>query len=168
MCPLARVPLVDLRPREFHDLGPLPDVLLHEFPELCGRHAHRNCALLGPGFLYVWRVGDFLDLGIQTVDDQFRGRGRGHHPQPDHRVVTGKPASSRVGTRGVIEERAFPEVAIARTLPACASGAIVVIASNIICTSPARTLVRASALPLCGTCTTSIPAIALNSSPAMW
>jgi len=39
---------------------------------------------------------------------------------------------------------------MARTLPACASCAIVVIASNIICTLPARTLVRASALPLCG------------------
>ena len=54
------------------------------------------------------------------------------------------------------------------SLPARTFGAMVVMASNIMCTCPPSTSVRAPELPLYGTCTMSSPAIDLNSSPAMW
>jgi hypothetical protein len=61
----------------------------------------------------------------------------------------------------------LPVVPSAFTCPACTFGAMVVIASNIICTWPPITLLRMSPEALCGTCTMSVPLIALNSSPAM-
>ena len=57
-----------------------------------------------------------------------------------------------------------------RARPPCPSrtfGASTVIASNIICTWPPSTLVRMSPEVLCGTCTMSVPVMALNSSAAM-
>ena len=80
----------------------------------------------------------------------------------------GTPASATVGVSGVIAERALPELASAFTFPARACPAMVVMASNIICTWPPRIAVRAWSLPLCGTCTMSTLAMYLNSSPAMW
>ena len=47
-------------------------------------------------------------------------------------------------------------------------GAMVVMASNAICTWPPITLLRISPEALCGTCTRLVPLIALNSSAAMW
>ena len=73
-----------------------------------------------------------------------------------------------VGASGITEERELPVVPSAFTLPARTCPAMVVIASNIICTWPPRIAVRAWSEPLCGTCTMSTPAIALKSSPAMW
>jgi len=73
-----------------------------------------------------------------------------------------------VGTSGSTLERTLPEVPRARSLPAWTLGAIVVIASNIICTWPPRMSVRAPELPLYGTWTMSTPASALKSSPAIW
>ena len=55
----------------------------------------------------------------------------------------------------------------ARTCPAFTFGVMVVMASNIICTWPPMTLLRASPEALCGTCTMLVPLMALNSSPAM-
>ena len=79
----------------------------------------------------------------------------------------GTPASAIVGASGMTLERFLPVVPSAFTFPARAWPAIVVIASNIICTWPPSTAVRAWSEPLCGTCTMSTPAMYLNSSPAM-
>ena len=72
-----------------------------------------------------------------------------------------------VGTSGISLERVLPVVPSARTWPPCTVGAVVVMASIIICTWPPITALRASPLALCGTCTMSVPLMALNSSPAM-
>ena len=72
-----------------------------------------------------------------------------------------------VGRSGVTVERFAPVVPSARTWPSLCIGAIVVMASIIICTWPPTTLVRASPLPRWGTCTILVPLMALNSSPAM-
>jgi hypothetical protein len=63
----------------------------------------------------------------------------------------GTPASETVGTSGRTVERTLPEVPSALSFPACTLGAIVGIASNIICTCPPRMSVRAPELPLYGT-----------------
>ncbi len=73
-----------------------------------------------------------------------------------------------VGTSGRTLVRCLPVVAITLTLPLLICSTIVGTASNIISNCPASTSVRAPALPRCGMCTTKIPAMALNSSPAMW
>jgi hypothetical protein len=73
-----------------------------------------------------------------------------------------------VGTSGSTAERARPVVPSAFTLPARMCSLIVGTASNIRSTWPPRTSVRAPELPLYGMCRIETPAIALNSSPAMW
>src|SRR5262249_28451395 len=76
--------------------------------------------------------------------------------------------SAIVGKSGVSSDRVRPVVPSARTCPPFASADIVVTASNIICTVPEITLLRASPEALWGTCTMSLCVIALNNSPAMW
>src|SRR6185295_1822888 len=80
----------------------------------------------------------------------------------------GTPASLIVGTSGSTAERTSPVVPSALTLPERTNSLIVVTASNIMSTCPPSTSVRAPELPLYGMCRIATPAIALNSSPAMW
>src|SRR6202035_382918 len=79
----------------------------------------------------------------------------------------GTPASAMVGTSGSTLERVVAEVPSARTWPAWAFGAMVVMASNIISMWPPITALRLSPEALWGTCTMLVPVIALNSSAAM-
>ncbi len=64
-------------------------------------------------------------------------------------------------------DRFLPVTPSALTWPPCTVGAMVEMASIIICVCPPMTLVRASPLARCGTCTMSVPLMALNNSPAM-
>src|SRR5207247_11328873 len=96
-----------------------------------------------------------------------RGPAGGLVAGPDGQSVAGTPASAMVGISGSTVERLAAEVPSARTCPAFTFGAMVVMASNIICTCPPMTLLRISPDALCGTCTRSVPLMALNSSAAM-
>src|ERR1700719_3992597 len=79
----------------------------------------------------------------------------------------GTPASAMVGTSGSTFERVVAVVPSARTWPAWAFDAMVVMASNIISMWPPITALRLSPAALWGTWTMSVPVIFLNSSAAM-
>src|SRR5215472_16257588 len=149
--------------RHFHHLRPLLDVLAQIGVELGGRHHQRHRSLLVPRFFHVGAADRLVDFGIEQIDDRLRRAGRRHDAEPDGRL-----ASAMVGTSGSTVERLAAEVPSARTCPALTFGAMVVMASNAICTWPPITLLRISPDALCGTCTRLVPLIALNSSAAMW
>ncbi|CFW13724.1 Uncharacterised protein [Bordetella pertussis] len=89
-------------------------------------------------------------------------------PNHDDTSKFSKPDSFMVGRSGALAERSVVVTASARSLPACTCGHDDGMLSNMNCTWPPIRSVTAGALPLYGTCSTSIPARCLNSSPAMW
>ena len=79
-------------------------------------------------------------------------------------VTDGKPISGMAGTSGNSGARFGPTIASARNLPSWISCSEVLTVSNVICTSPATTAVRAGPPPLYGTCRILVPLTDLNSS----
>ena len=71
-----------------------------------------------------------------------------------------------MGISGATGERRDPPTASALILPAFTCGSTACTALNMNATSPAMSPVIAPAEPLYGTCSISIPAVDLNSSPA--
>src|SRR5437016_7537277 len=78
----------------------------------------------------------------------------------------GKPDSASVGRSGAAAMRFELATPSATSLPALTCGNADGVPANIICTCPPTTAPTAGAMPLNGTCTMSIPAVLLKSSPA--
>src|ERR1700758_1468935 len=78
------------------------------------------------------------------------------------------PDAAMVGRLGSTTDGFAPVQAIGLIKLALMLGSEVEIASNISCTLPASRSVMAGAVPLYGTCTSLVPAIALNNSPLRW
>src|SRR5215475_3425125 len=81
--------LLDLGSRHFYHICPFFDVLEQEGFELIRLLYQWYRPLLEPSFLYIGPVDDFINAGVQKVDD-FLGRAfRGHDPEPDRCLVAG-------------------------------------------------------------------------------
>src|SRR5262249_31807410 len=88
--------------------------------------------------------------------------------RPNQMLVSesGTPASAMVGRAGAVLGRLLAAEASALSLPALTCGITAEAGENITETRPASRSVTACGLPWYGTCTSLMPARALNSSPA--
>ena len=162
---VARAPSICFRAGGPDDLGPFLGFGRQERPEVFAEGRARFRPKLADARDHVRRLERFGDFVPQSREHRLRRLRRSTRPYQEDASKPGRPCSATVGTSGSADGRFAPALASARTLLAATCGNTTGMRSKNIWTWPAMRSFIAGPAPRYGTCTISMLAMLLNSSP---
>src|SRR6266545_3051557 len=165
LCQAASLSLADADAGFLDDRCPFVHLRLEKRRKLLRRRAHHQHAQLLEPLLGRWVVQRRHGVGMDLFNDLRRRLGRRKNAYHEETSKPGTPASAIGGRCGTAGIRLAVVTARPRSLPPWISGSTAPILLNITSTRPGKRSLSAGPAPRYGTCSISMPAMRLNSSP---